>query len=555
MNPRLSIRLNVSSLLLTSTALLTIAALPSASSCRAARWAVRRSAGCRARNARQARTAAGCSAEAQAAGAAASKATASGRAATRANTTATAPGSDAATRCSGETAGSKRAAATRPSRAAGAGGAGAPRGAPGRTPPRPATAGAGRAAASRSRHRQPSSNRRNPRLRPRSSRPGSRRPRPRKNGVTIAAVRRLLRPRSSRNHKQRRPRRSNRIRRVRRQLRSSLRSGPAPPTAQQPQPHRPLPPRSSRRPLLHGTTARRSRARLELRSNLRSGRRHRPHSSRNRPLPPPSSRNGRAHPQPRSRRMRSPLRLRKPPTPPWSRRRPRPATPANSCAATARRRRVASPRCARSVRNRAKAIAPSSARVIAPSSAKATAPSSSTTSSSRFAIGARNVHVERRGANTETIVERGNGIRIVTVNDSEGRLLRRFRRDAGGREVVIIDNSFAARRGAMPLFVQLAAAGHSHSARALYRRCRTRAARRHLRACSWRRRSSVIDQPYTLDQVRFSAPLRDRMPRVDLDVNFDTGSWQLSPEQVERLVGRSPTASTARSSATRARCS
>ena len=116
-------------------------------SCRAARWAVRHSAGCSARNARQARTAAGCSAEAQAAGAAPSKATASGRAATRANTTDTAPGSDAATRCSGETAGSKCAAATRPSRATGAGGAGAPRGAPGRTPPRPATAGAGRAAA------------------------------------------------------------------------------------------------------------------------------------------------------------------------------------------------------------------------------------------------------------------------------------------------------------------------------------------------------------------------------------------------------------------------
>ena len=44
-----------------------------------------------------------------------------------------------------------------------------------------------------------------------------------------------------------------------------------------------------------------------------------------------------------------------------------------------------------------------------------------------------------------------------------------------------------------------------------------------------------IDRRYTLDQVRFSAPLRDRMPRVDLDVTFDTGSWQLSPEQVDRL--------------------
>jgi len=45
-----------------------------------------------------------------------------------------------------------------------------------------------------------------------------------------------------------------------------------------------------------------------------------------------------------------------------------------------------------------------------------------------------------------------------------------------------------------------------------------------------------IDQRYTLDQVRYNAPLRDRMARVDLDINFDTGSWQLSPEQVERLA-------------------
>jgi outer membrane protein OmpA-like peptidoglycan-associated protein len=45
-----------------------------------------------------------------------------------------------------------------------------------------------------------------------------------------------------------------------------------------------------------------------------------------------------------------------------------------------------------------------------------------------------------------------------------------------------------------------------------------------------------IEQRYTLDQVRFNAPLRDRMPRVDLDVTFETGSWQLSPEQVDKLA-------------------
>ena len=46
----------------------------------------------------------------------------------------------------------------------------------------------------------------------------------------------------------------------------------------------------------------------------------------------------------------------------------------------------------------------------------------------------------------------------------------------------------------------------------------------------------VIERPYSLDEIRYSAPLRDRMPRIDLDtVTFDTGSWELTPDQIERL--------------------
>jgi outer membrane protein OmpA-like peptidoglycan-associated protein len=44
-----------------------------------------------------------------------------------------------------------------------------------------------------------------------------------------------------------------------------------------------------------------------------------------------------------------------------------------------------------------------------------------------------------------------------------------------------------------------------------------------------------LERRYTLDQVRYSEPLRSYMPRVDLDINFATGSWQLSPSQVEEL--------------------
>ncbi len=152
--------------------------------------------------------------------------------------------------------------------------------------------------------------------------------------------------------------------------------------------------------------------------------------------------------------------------------------------------------------------------------------------SSRFSINAQNVRTERRGGNTETIVQRG-GYSIVTVTDANGRMLRRVRRDQRGRDLIIIDNRFAGPRAAV-VFVQLPPP--------VIRIPRER----YIVEMRGAPREAVFDvflappvetiaEPYTLDQVRFSAPLRDRMPRVDLDVTFDTGSWQLAPEQADKL--------------------
>jgi outer membrane protein OmpA-like peptidoglycan-associated protein len=152
----------------------------------------------------------------------------------------------------------------------------------------------------------------------------------------------------------------------------------------------------------------------------------------------------------------------------------------------------------------------------------------------RLTINAREVRTERRGANFETIVQRPGGYSIVTVTDSNGRLLRRARRDQGGREIVIIDNRFAGPR-ATTTFIQLPPPV-------------IRIPRERYIVETWRApREAVYDvftaqpieplsQRYSLEQVRFSAPLRDRMPRVDLDVTFDSGSWQLTPEQVDKLA-------------------
>jgi outer membrane protein OmpA-like peptidoglycan-associated protein len=46
-----------------------------------------------------------------------------------------------------------------------------------------------------------------------------------------------------------------------------------------------------------------------------------------------------------------------------------------------------------------------------------------------------------------------------------------------------------------------------------------------------------LPRAYSLDEVRYSPALRDRMPRVDLDtITFDTGSWEIRPDQMDQLA-------------------
>jgi len=46
-----------------------------------------------------------------------------------------------------------------------------------------------------------------------------------------------------------------------------------------------------------------------------------------------------------------------------------------------------------------------------------------------------------------------------------------------------------------------------------------------------------IERPYTLDEIRYNVELRDRMRRIDINtITFDTGSWQIAPDQYDRLA-------------------
>ena len=45
-----------------------------------------------------------------------------------------------------------------------------------------------------------------------------------------------------------------------------------------------------------------------------------------------------------------------------------------------------------------------------------------------------------------------------------------------------------------------------------------------------------IERRYTLDEIRYSPSVRQLMPSIDLDtINFETGSWEIPPDQAAKL--------------------
>ena len=166
-------------------------------------------------------------------------------------------------------------------------------------------------------------------------------------------------------------------------------------------------------------------------------------------------------------------------------------------------------------------------------------------SSGRFGLNARNVQTERRGGNVATIIDRPNGTRIVNLTDNNGRLLKRSRRDARGREVVLIDNT---RRGMAAGAVAVGAAAIAglvilnmrppvvRMPRDRYIVDYERADRELIYETLMAPPVEDIDRDYSLDEIRYNVELRDRMPRIDVDtITFDFGSWEVSPDQAQRL--------------------
>ncbi len=153
----------------------------------------------------------------------------------------------------------------------------------------------------------------------------------------------------------------------------------------------------------------------------------------------------------------------------------------------------------------------------------------------RFRRNSRDVQVQRRGAHTETVFVRPDGSRIISIVDENGRLIRRVRRDARGGEIVIIDSR---PRGPAVIGLPLI-----RLAPPVLRIPRDRYIVESDRADGTLIYETLtappvdrIERAYTLDEIRYSLAVRDRMRRVDIDtITFDTGSWEIAPDQTPAL--------------------
>jgi outer membrane protein OmpA-like peptidoglycan-associated protein len=131
------------------------------------------------------------------------------------------------------------------------------------------------------------------------------------------------------------------------------------------------------------------------------------------------------------------------------------------------------------------------------------------------------------------------GVEIVNVTNRDGRLVRRYRRHPDGREVTLIDNRsyFSRHRGAYVTFPVLALGAFALTIPreqyiVEYRDASEDDIYQALSAPPLER----LERRYSLEEIRYSHPLRERLRRIDLDdITFETGAWEIDQAQMAKL--------------------
>ncbi len=157
-----------------------------------------------------------------------------------------------------------------------------------------------------------------------------------------------------------------------------------------------------------------------------------------------------------------------------------------------------------------------------------------------------NAHTRDLGeGRRETWFERPDGTRVYTEVDRNGRILRRWRRDRGGRDIVLIDNRRFYRNvgigigvGALGIGVGLALAPPPMTVpRDRYIVEYEDASDDDLYEALSAPPLGRLERGYSLDEIRYSSTLRDYMRRIDLDtINFEFGSFEVARDQYPKLA-------------------
>lgn len=174
--------------------------------------------------------------------------------------------------------------------------------------------------------------------------------------------------------------------------------------------------------------------------------------------------------------------------------------------------------------------------------------------SNRLRRVAPNAQVERRNGKNVTVIQRPNNVAIYNITDDNGQLVRRYRRGPDGREVDIIDNRRNKSKWRRNLAIGLGVGAgvvagaailnsmvdvpppHVGVPRDKYIVDYDDADEDEVYEAFSAPPVDRIERRYTLDEVRATPNLRERMRRVDLsDINFETGSWEVDESQYQKL--------------------
>ena len=160
----------------------------------------------------------------------------------------------------------------------------------------------------------------------------------------------------------------------------------------------------------------------------------------------------------------------------------------------------------------------------------------------RLTRGARDVYYEDlRGGWTREVVERENGVQVITIRDQYGDVIRRSRIAPDGREYVLVyagerdrDRPYRWRDPGSdlpPLRLTIPVSQYILEAE---------------RVDDPDRYYEFLEQPpvepvrrlYSIDEVKYSARIRDTVRRIDLDViNFEFGSAEIAESEIPKLEG------------------